>query len=195
MPARRQKHTMWVEQLFIQGNGPEEISKITGMRKDVVAGIIYRARQNGRLPQPVYTQAYDNRRNSYIRRGSIAQVLERLTPEQHKQLTETALSIGCSSLADLIAAHLVDGLCDEMGQDRNSSNTLYKEVAERLEELRKDVADKEKALFDTQVLMKSCKLILESAGSSEPSDVIEIIKLAITNTENKLVKILAEVRE
>lgn len=116
MPARRQKHTIHIEQLFLQGNEPQEISNITGMRKDVVAGIIYRARQNGRVPQPVYTQAYDNRRNSYIRRGSIAQVLERLTPEQHKHLTQTALEIGCNSLAELIAAYVVDAVNEEMGE-------------------------------------------------------------------------------
>lgn len=116
MPASRQKHCVWVEELFLSGKQCQEICDITGLTKNVVVGIVYRGRQNGRLPRPVYTQVYDNRRNSSIRRGTIGRVLDRLTPEQHKHLTDTALEVECDSLADMIAAYVIDGICEEMGE-------------------------------------------------------------------------------
>lgn len=116
MPANRKEHTIWVENLFLEGKGTDEISKITGVPKNSVTGIIYRGRQNGRLPRPVYTQAYDYRRNSYIRRGTIAHVLDRLSRDQHRHLTEAALQIGCKSLAEMVAAYVVDAVNEEMGE-------------------------------------------------------------------------------
>jgi hypothetical protein len=116
MPANRKEHTVWVENLFLEGKQTGEISEITGLRKNVVTGIIYRGRQNGRIPRPVYTQAYDDRRGSYIRRGTISHVISRLSRDQHKHLTETALEIGCESLAEIIAAYVVDQLAEEMSE-------------------------------------------------------------------------------
>lgn len=114
MPAHSKQFARDVEQLFMDGYSYDEIKDRYNISKDTVAGVIYRARQNGRVPRPVYTQAYDYRRNSFIRRGTIAGVLDRLTKEQHKYLTDEALRIGCNSLADMIAAYVIDGLSEEM---------------------------------------------------------------------------------
>lgn len=114
MAAQRQPHTERVEQLFLKGKRAQEIQDITGLSKNVVIGIIYRGRQCGRLPRPAYTQAYDDRRNSYIRRGTIGHVLEKLSPEQHKYITDEALRVGCNNMAEMIAAFLIDAIAEEM---------------------------------------------------------------------------------
>ena len=124
MPAHCKQLPRDVEQLFMDGYSYDEIQNRYNISKDVVAGIIYRARQSGRVPRPVYMQAYDDRRNSYIRRGTIAGVLDRLTKEQHKHLTDEALRIGCNSLADMIAAYVLDGISEEMEQMEGLENEL-----------------------------------------------------------------------
>jgi len=118
MPTQRQKHTIWIEDLFLQGKNISDIEAITGYSRDVITSVIYRGRQSGKIPRPVYAHAqpYDDRRKTYIRRGTIARVLDQLSPEQRVYLTDAALEIGCSSLAELIAAYVVDQLAEEMGE-------------------------------------------------------------------------------
>lgn len=105
-----------IEQLFMDGYSYEEIADRHNISKDIVAGAIYRARQRGRVPRPVYKGEYDYKRNSYIRRGTVAGILGRLTKEQHKYLTDEALRVGCNSLADMIAAYVIDGISEEMDE-------------------------------------------------------------------------------
>lgn len=118
MPTQRQKHTIWIEDLFLEGKDIPKIAAITGYSKDVITGVIYRGRQSGKIPRPKYemAQPYEERRNSYIRKGTIAQVLDRLSHQQRVYLTESALAIGCNSLAELIAAYVVDQLEEEIGK-------------------------------------------------------------------------------
>lgn len=119
MPTQRQKHTIWIEDLFLEGKDIAKIEAITGYSKDVITGVIYRGRQSGKIPRPVYAmgQPYEERRNSYIRKGTIAQVLDRLSLEQRAYLTDAALKIGCNSLAEMIAAYVLDQLAEGMGDE------------------------------------------------------------------------------
>ena len=119
MPTQRQKHTIWIEDLFLEGKDIAKIEAITGYSKDVITGIIYRGRRSGKIPRPVYemAQPYEERRNSYIRKGTITQVMERLNYEQRAHLTDAALRIGCNNLAEMIAAYVLDQLAEEMGDE------------------------------------------------------------------------------
>ena len=114
MAAHKKPRTTEIEQLFLDGYTYDEIQEIFGMTKDAVVGVIYRARQMGRVPRPVYVQPYDARRNSYIRRGTIGRTLDQLTEEQHKHLVEVALGLGVDSLAEMIGSYLSDALAEEM---------------------------------------------------------------------------------
>lgn len=114
MVARMKQRSREIEQLFLEGRTYGEIEEIYGISKDMVAGVIYRARQQGRVPRPVYVQPYDARRNSHIRRGTIGRVIDVLTEEQHKHLVEVALGLGVDSLAEMIGEYLADALAEEM---------------------------------------------------------------------------------
>lgn len=114
MGAHKKRRTREIEQLFLDGYTYDEIQEIFGMTKEAVVGVIYRARQMGRVPRPVYVQPYDARRNSHIRRGTIGRALDMLTEEQHKHLVEVALGLGMDSLAEMIGSYLSDALAEEM---------------------------------------------------------------------------------
>ena len=114
MGAQMKKQTREMEKLFLEGKTYCEIAEMYGVKKDTVVGVIYRARQHGRVPRPEYSQPYDDRRNSYIRRGTIGRALDVLTEDQHKHLTEVALGLGVDNLAEMIGEYLADALTEEM---------------------------------------------------------------------------------
>ena len=119
MGAHKKPRTREIEQLFLEGYTYDQIQEIFGMTKEAVVGVIYRARQQGRVPRPEYSQPYDDRRNSYIRRGTIGRALDVLTEDQHKHLTEVALGLGADSLAEMIGDYLSSALAEEMNAMRS----------------------------------------------------------------------------
>ena len=118
MGAQMKKQTREMEKLFLEGKTYCEIAEMYGVKKDTVVGVIYRARQHGRVPRPEYTQPYDDRRNSYIHRGTVGRVLDVLTKEQHAHLTEVAIGLGVDNLAEMIGEYLADALSEEMNAMR-----------------------------------------------------------------------------
>ena len=105
-----------IEALFMDGHSYNEIAARYRLKKDVVYRVIYRARHKGRVPRPISMAAYDDRRNSYIKRGTVSDIINRLSKGQHKYLTDEALRIGCNSLAEMIAAYVIDGISEEMAE-------------------------------------------------------------------------------
>jgi|SaaInl85LU_5_DNA_1037374.scaffolds.fasta_scaffold14491_6 hypothetical protein len=102
MTAPVTEETKRVWQLKLEGLKNYEIAEIMGFTPDRVGRAILRGRAKGELPIPERVQPVCDRRQTYIRRGTISTVIEGLSERQNFWLVDEARKYECDSLAEYI---------------------------------------------------------------------------------------------